>query len=361
MSLLHKIISKGNGNRYYRITNADGKSWLLPAHNMRVALNLYQPSGRNGKLLKALFPWLHHIPFVRKAIKAETICCTLCEELKELLQRVFECKEIEFAIFEGTPCVHQKITIQLSCGKKILGYCKASDNSEILALFERETAILSQLAESGVTDIPQPLYCGTMSNGVHIFIQSTAKTTKSQTTHTWGVLQERFLAALHEKTKQLLPFEDSDYYRTMTALQEHIDWLPANIDREVITTAIARVMAEYSGKMVEFSACHGDFTPWNMFVECGKLFVFDFEYAARTYPAGIDRCHFEIQTMRLEQGADNSEIVQLYKERENPLLTKYLLSIIAQYTMREKGVYDKETMHVFELWARLLEIQENRI
>ncbi len=359
--LLDKITTCNTCAKFYRITNADGKSWLLPARNMRVALNLYQPSGRNGKLLKALFPWLHHIPFVRKAIKAETICCTLCEELKELLQRVFKCKEIEFAIFEGTPCVHQKTTIQLSCGKKILGYCKASDNKEILALFERETAILSQLAERCVTDIPQPLYCGTMSNGVHIYIQSTAKTTKSQTTHTWGALQERFLAALHEKTKQLLPFEHSDYYRTLTTLQEHIDWLPANINKGVVTTAIARVMAEYSGKMVEFSACHGDFTPWNMFVERGKLFVFDFEYAALSYPAGIDRCHFEIQTMRLEQGADNSEIVQLYEKRENTLLTKYLLSIIAQYTMREKGVYNKETMHVFELWAQLLETQENRI
>lgn len=359
--LLDKITTCNTCAKFYRITNADGKSWLLPARNMRVALNLYQPSGRNGKLLKVLFPWLHHIPFVRKAIKAETICCTLCEELKELLQRVFECKEIEFAIFEGTPCVHQKATIQLSCGKKILGYCKASDNKEILALFERETAILSQLAERCVTDIPQPLYCGTMSNGVHIFVQSTAKTTKSQTTHTWGALQEEFLASLHEKTKQLILFENSDYYRTLTALQEHIDWLPTNIDKVVVTTAIARIMAEYRGKMVEFSACHGDFTPWNMFVERGKLFVFDFEYAALSYPAGIDRCHFEIQTMRLEQGADNSEIVQLYKERENTLLTKYLLSIIAQYTVREKGVYNKETMHVFELWVRLLETQENRI
>lgn len=357
MSLLHKIISKGSGNHYYRITNADGKSWLLPARNMRVALNLYQPSGRNGKLLKALFPWLHHIPFVRKAIKAETICCTLCEELKELLQRVFECKEIEFAIFEGTPCVHQKITIQLSCGKKILGYCKASDNRDILALFERETAILSQLAERCVTDIPQPLYCGTMSNGVHIFIQSTAKTTKSQTTHTWGVLQERFLAALHEKTKQLLPFEDSDYYRTMTALQEHIDWLPANIDRVVVTAAIARIMAEYSGKMVEFSACHGDFTPWNMFVERGKLFVFDFEYAALTYPAGIDKIHFHLQTAIFEKHLASNEILEQINRGEwgdKDTIRLYLLDIIARFTIREKGDVSGNVAHSFGIWCHLL-------
>lgn len=174
-SLLHKIISTGSGNRCYRITNADGKSWLLPARNMRVALNLYQPSGRNGKLLKALFPWLHRLPIVRKAIKAETISCTLQQELKELLLGIFNYADLEFAIFEGTPCVHQKITIQLSCGNKILGYCKASDNEEILQLFEKEAATLTQLAQKGVTNIPQALHCGTLSNGVHIFVQSTAK------------------------------------------------------------------------------------------------------------------------------------------------------------------------------------------
>ncbi len=354
--MLHKIITNGN-NRFYRFGNADGKRWVLPAQNMRVAFGLYQPSGIKGKMVKALLPLLHRISIVRRIIKAETLHCMLQRELRALLCRLFGVQEIEFAIFEGTPCAHQKITMQLSCGKRILGYCKASDNKEILALFERETAILSQLAERCVTDIPQPLYCGTMSNGVHIFIQSTAKTTKSQTTHTWGVLQERFLAALHEKTKQLLPFEDSDYYRTLTALQEYIDWLPTNIDREVITTAIARIMAEYSGKMVEFSACHGDFTPWNMFVECGKLFVFDFEYAALSYPAGIDKIHFHLQTAIFEKHLASDEILEQINRGEwgdKDTIRLYLLDIIARFTIREKGDVSGDVAHSFGIWCHLL-------
>lgn len=357
MSLLHKIISTGSGCRCYHITNADGKSWLLPAHNMRVALGLYQPSGRNGKLLKALFPWLHRLPFVRKAIKAETICCTLQQELKELLQRIFNCKDLEFAIFEGTPCVHQKITIQLSSGNKILGYCKASDNEEILQLFEKEVATLTLLAQKGVTNIPQALHCGTLRNGVHIFIQSTAKTTKSQVVHTWGPQQEQFLTKLHEKTRQALPFEESDYYRSITALQEHIDWLPATTDKEVVTTAIARVMAENCGKMVEFSACHADFTPWNMFVERSELFVFDFEYTALTYPPGIDRCHFELQTAIFEKRLSREDILEYINGRDvayKRLLRLYLLDVISRFTIRERGEADGDIANCLDIWCYLL-------
>ena len=353
MHLLHKIISTGSGKRYYRISNADGKSWLLPAKNMRVALSLYQPSGRNGKLLKALFPWLHRLPFVRKAIKAETISCTLQQELKELLLRIFNCTDLEFAIFEGTPCVHQKMTIQLSCGNKILGYCKASDNKDIQQLFEKETSTLTLLAQKGVTNIPQALHCGTLCNGVHIFVQSTAKTTKSQVVHTWGPLQEQFLATLHEKTKQTLPFEESDYCRAITALQEHIDWLPAPC-REVVTTATAKVMAEYRGKMVEFSACHADFTPWNMFVERGKLFVFDFEYAALTYPTEIDRCHFELQTAIYKEKLDTMQIVDKYIKNNKNKYKEYLLSILSLYAIREKGEYSPQMLYIIDRWTNIL-------
>ena len=353
MTLLHKIISTGSTVRCYRITNADGKSWLLPAKNMRVALNLYQPSGRNGKLLKALFPWLHKLPFVRKAIKAETISCTLQQELKELLLGIFNCADLEFAIFEGTPSVHQKMTIQLSCGSKILGYCKASDNEEILQLFEKEVATLTLLAQKGVTNIPQALHCGTLRNGVHIFVQSTAKTTKSQVVHTWGALQERFLATLHEKTKQTLPFEDSDYSRALTALQEHIDWLPAP-GRDVVTTAIEGVMAEYCGKMVEFSACHADFTPWNMFVERGRLFVFDFEYAALTYPTEIDRCHFELQTAIYKEKLDTMQIVDKYIKNNKNKYKEYLLSILSLYAIREKGEYSPQMLYIIDRWTNIL-------
>ena len=355
--LLNKIITNNNGEEFLRFGNADGKQWVVPVKNMRVALNLYQPSGVKGKLVKALLPIIYKLPPVRKAIKAESLNCTLNEELQGVLQKVFATNGLEFSIFEGTPCVHQKITIQVSRGKEILGYCKASDNKEILSLFEKESTLLRKLEQKGVTGIPRALFCGTLGNGVHIFVQSTTKTTRSKVVHQWSALQEEFLATLHEKTKQTILFEKSDYYKTLTALQEHLVWLPASIDRVVITTAIAGVQEKYHDHEVEFSAFHGDFTPWNMFVEKNELFVFDFEYAALTYPAGLDRYHFELQTANFERkltAEQQIDYLMACKWVEREKLVMYLLSIITQYTLREKGDIKGDVARSFDIWYKLL-------
>lgn len=354
--MLNKIITNNNEGAFLRFGNADGKHWVVPVKNMQVALNLYQPSGVKGKLVKTLLPFLYWLSPVRKAIKAESLNCSLQDELKKILEEIFG-ENIEFSIFEGTPCVHQKTTIQLSRGKEILGYCKASDNEEILSLFEKESALLRTLEEKGVTGIPRALFCGTLSNGLHIFVQSTTKTTHSKVVHQWGALQEGLLATLHGKTKQTILFEKSDYYKTLTALQEHLDWLPATADRVVIETTIAGVLAKYRGKEVEYSACHGDFTPWNMFVEGKELFVFDFEYATLTYPAGLDRYHFELQTANFEKRMTAEEQIDYLKacnwvEREK--LVMYLLDIISRFTVREKGEVKGDVAHSFTIWNKIL-------
>ena len=354
--LLDKILTHNSSEEFIRFGNADGKHWVVPVKNMQVALNLYQPSGVKGKLVKTLLPFLYWLSPVRKAIKAESLNSTLQDELKKLLEKIFG-ENIEFSIFEGTPCVHQKTTIQLSRGKEILGYCKASDNEEILSLFEKESALLRTLEEKGVTGIPRALFCGTLSNGLHIFVQSTTKTTHSKVVHQWGALQEGLLATLHGKTKQTILFEKSDYCRTLTALQEHLDWLPATADRVVIATTIAGVLAKHRGKEVEFSAYHGDFTPWNMFMEGKELFVFDFEYAALTYPSGLDRYHFELQTANFEKRMTAKEQIDYLKacnwvEREK--LVMYLLDIISRFTVREKGEVKGDVAHSFTIWNKIL-------
>lgn len=359
-AIINNILDFTGGNRFYRFGNADGKFWIVPARGMRTALNLYQPSGRKGKMVKRLLPCLHRLPPVRKAIKAETLHCRLNSELHNLLCKVFDVQEIEFAIFEGTPSVHQKITIQASTGKKILGYCKLSENNEIKVLFEKESDILTRLAECGVKNIPQALHCGTLKSGMHIFVQSTEKRASSKVIHEWGALQEEFLAQLHEKTKAVLLFEESNYYTTLSTLEQHLEWLPQEIDHQAVGNAINAIKEKYCGKKVVFCACHCDFTPWNMFANGNELFVFDFEYAAMSYPAGLDRYHFFTQTAVFEKHWGMDEI-SAYMESDagrwidKELYAMYLLDIISRFTMREGGKVSGEAAKPFALWGKLLE------
>ena len=359
-NIINNILDFTGGDKFYRFGNADGKYWIVPAKGMRTALNLYQPSSTKGKMVKALLPCLHQFAPVRKAIKAETLNCRLGNELHSLLCKVFGVQEIEFSIFEGTPSVHQKITMQLSQGSKILGYCKLSESNEIKTLFEKECNILERLCQCGVTGIPAPLYCGTLSSGTHIFVQSTGKSASSKVIHEWGTMHDEFTRMLQEKTKVLLPFEKSDYYNTITILEQHIDWLPQNIDHDTVAKAIENIKEKYNGKPAELCAYHGDFTPWNMFANGNELFVFDFEYASMSYPAGLDRYHFFTQTAVFEKhwGADE---IATYMESDagkwidKELYAMYLLDVISRFTMRENGKVTGEATKPFVLWGKLLE------
>lgn len=359
-TLMTSVINTLSGDSFYRFANADGKVWLMPVRNMPVAMHLYQPSGIKGKLLKWLFPYLHNIKFVRNIVNAEKTNCELNKYLKDLFCCIFSTSNLEFAVFGGTPCVHQKITIQLFNGKHILGYCKVADNEDIAVLFQGEAEILQRLEKQGVKGIPHCLYCGETKKGISVFVQSTVKTQRSQVLHKWNILHDEFMKELQKRTQQSVSFEESDYYHTLCELQNHLNWLPSAINRESIKRVIDRIINSYHGKQVEFSAYHADFTPWNMFVEKGRLFVFDWEYAQLTYPPQLDKYHFFTQTAIFERRWKVQELIGYIESGKGSWIDKekyslYLIEIMARFTIREKGNVTGDIANSFTLWMNLLE------
>lgn len=360
MSLLNEILSKGEESTpFYRIENNDGKVWLMPVKRLRTAMHLYQPSGRNGKLLKRWFPMLHWLPVLKRKLHIETIRCDLRTELYGKLCQLLGTDRLEFAVFCGTPCVHQKLTIQLSLEQRILGYCKVSDSKEVAELFNRENALLRLLKKAGVNNVPRILFAGEWRNGVYMLVQTTRKTDRSQVIHEWGHLHDGFLRDMAVKTKQRLIFEETDYYKTLNELSMHLDWLPSDEGRALVRGVLEKVFNENKHKMVEYSAYHADFTPWNMFVEQDRLFVFDWEYAQMTYPPMLDRYHFFTQTAIFEKHWQADEIMAYAQSFDGDWIDKaeyqlYLLDIIARFTIRERGNIGGDIAHSMDIWIELL-------
>jgi tRNA A-37 threonylcarbamoyl transferase component Bud32 len=128
----------------------------------------------------------------------------------------------------------------------------------------------------------------------------------------------------------------------------------------VVQATLDEVLGSYAGQKVTFCACHGDFTPWNMFVERGELFVFDWEYASRSYPPGIDYYHFVTQSAIFEQHADAAQIwlqmqQHLAEHADNRLkYMGYLLDILGRFTLREQGHAQRDELRCMQIWIELL-------
>ncbi len=358
MTTLDNILDFTGGDKFYRFGNADGKYWIVPARGVRTALNLYQPSGIKGKILKALLPCLHWFAPARKAIKAETVKCRLNSELKELLCKTFGVQNIEFSIFEGTPSASQKITIQISQNDKIIGYCKISDEKNIFELFEKEYNNLKWLNQKGVKEIPQALYCGKVNN-LFVFIQSTQKSNNSRVPHKLTMQHVEFINNLHQSTSIEIPFEESELCKEITYLKSIIHNIQ-ECDRSAFEKSIEHIEKHYKKSAKNtFSFFHGDFTPWNMYLEGGELQVFDFEFAGRTFPPRIDLLHFVMQVWILEKKLNADCIysrLELFKKQydfSNTSIICYLIHILSFYFKLYKGHFDTKD-NGYIIWTTLL-------
>ncbi len=344
--------------RCYRITNSDGKVWVMPTRSLRVAMALYQPSGWKGRLLKSAFPWLHWSGVVRKFAHAAVVDEELPASLKAICEQCFPGYDLQYSLFLGTPSVHQKTTIQVYARQTILGYCKVSTKEDVARLFDTEEVVLQQLEQLGIKGVPRCLFNGCTDDGNHVFVQTTTKTLGSKVVHEWNDKMEMFLKELYQATSVKTLFEETDYYSTLQAVRHHAEWLCDAVDKDLYIKVVDDILQRYEGQEVEYGVCHGDFTPWNMFEEGGRLFVFDWEYARLTYPKGLDRYHFMTQTAIFERGMSAEGIIAEMKDaswmdREVYLL--YLVDIIARFSLREKGHFNEGMRGCMVIWNALVE------
>lgn len=334
--------------------NADGKRWVMPRRRMRMAMNLYQPSSRKGRLVKTLFPVRLLQRLISKKIGSQQCRLRLNDEMLALFKSIWGEGNMDFALFGGTPGKHCKTILQLSRGNDILGYCKVTKNPEVAALFDGETYTLQSLHKKGIDCVPRALYRGRTSDGLELFVQSTVKTRKSRVCHTWSALHDSFLDTLARLTRVRSVFEETDYFRTLRQLIDNIDLYPIPEQRTFVREEAERILAHYAGKEVSCTAYHGDFTPWNTFAEGDMLYVFDWEYGKMTYPEGLDKCHFVIQTAIFEKHLPAEQINELISELPKDTVRMYLLDVISRFTTREEGHPSPEVSHSMRIWTELL-------
>lgn len=341
---------------YYRLCNADAKIWFIPRKGTSAGLELYQPSGWKGKIVKRLLPLFSRMPFILKLLHIDVVNIDIPLEVRKEIEQVFGIKDFLFSVFMGTPCVHQKVTIQVFTKEgDILGYCKLTDNYEVWNNFQKEYRLLNELRNKGLNGIPEGLSCKEYKTGEYLFLQSTIKTPHSKYPHEWGDIHDQFMKELQDKTCQQMAFEQTDFYRQIILLEERLDWLEKL--RPNIGNAIKYINTLFQGKEISVSAYHADFTPWNMFMENGQLFVFDWEYALMTCPSGLDRYHFFVQTEIFEKHHGVEEIWKefLQTSMDKQSFLQYLLLNMSIYIERENPESIKRQYINFELWTNLID------
>lgn len=319
---------------FVSFTNRDGKQWLIPLRNMAIGLEIYEPSGIKGKILKKCLPVVTRFG-VNKGFRQFDFCNVELEgELKTLLDSIYQ--HYEFSIFCGTPSTDQKLTIQIFSSREILGYCKIGTSERVHELFKHERDILEILHDCNINHVPRCKGVFDLDKATRVFIQTTEKKPSAKIEHNFGPKQKAFLDMLFERTRKDIAFEKTDYYSSILFLKQNIKLLKQEYQK-VVTQAVDALLSKYKGQHVLWGMCHRDFTPWNTCMVDDQLFVFDFEYALRYAPPEIDRWHFFVQTLYYEKKLDPNEIAHEFLKKHSDKKNDfelYLLDNISMYLMR---------------------------
>lgn len=355
---------------YIRISNKDGKVWLMPKRHMKTGLELYQPSSRKGMMLKRWLPRVYWLKPMIKMFGIDEIQYTLSPDVQYVIENAFHENAIEYSVFEGTPCVHQKTTIQVFKRQNIIGYCKVTHNKELYDIFKHEQKLLDWMKSKGVGQIPKCLFCRETVDGNFVFLQTTTKTLNSLVKHELGIKQIDFLTMLKMKTSANMLYHDTDQYHTICALLEHIDLLDIT-QQSTISEAINMIDRYYGGEQHLFSAYHADFTPWNMFEDAGILFVFDFEYGRYSYMPYLDLFHFLTQTAIFERNMSARQIFDEIMQREDFLKSYfehpkyayliYLVDVASRFVVRDKTSRTDDVDKLICIWFILMKMVMDKI
>lgn len=354
-----------DGEIYLLLSGSDNKVWLFPKDCIRQGLQMYHPGSVKGKIVKRLLPYIKEWKSILPFCRVEEMRVHVKDDVLSVFQNVLgehECLKCSFYVGDSRFVANRKIIVQIADGNEVIAYAKFTNEKTVGQTFEKEYKDLEWLASKGVSGIPEILWSGNIKGQVG-FIQSAVKKHQDAPVNALTKQHWAFLESLYRATEKNMDFQSSSFSRELEEFEQLLK-KSAWKSKDILLGVMDCIREYYANETMKVSFYHGDFTPWNMTWQQEGIWVFDFEYAIREYPAWLDAFHFITQVGILSEGLSGDEIYQRYAEHEAEFCSHmempkfhylcYLIHIVAFYYKRWNGKLTEEE-HSCKVWLQLIE------
>lgn len=270
------------------INNPDGSlRWAWPVQLQKpLFLKFYSITSYKSRLLALMIRmvfWLHLQRFIFKKIHIY-----LSQANGSIL---IDYTKNNWALFTGTSGPNRKAVIYKET-EKANSFLKVGLNGKSKLLINKEIEILSKLHSIKTKSFVYPKLYQSGDNYVEISDISL------------GGKRNTSLSSIHINALKEL----NEPYSQVNVINNLPVWKEIRIDLEnLLSIEDLRIPKGLTKKIsllidsiddstvIETTCCHGDFTPWNMFVKNEILHVYDWELFKEEMPLGFDAFHFIIQ------------------------------------------------------------------
>ena len=211
--------------------------------------------------------------------------------LVEHLRSVLGVPALDVAVAVGPPAPNRKPALQLlTPSGDAVGFAKVGWNGFTRDLVANEASTMASLPLDGLRTVstPRVLHHGSW-RGLELFVTS-ALPLGARRFHGSAppIRAAAELAAAHGTS--VGGFATSSYWTELRAERASGDRVA-----EDLGPALDGIERRFGTMELTYGAWHGDWAPWNLAVEGGRLWVIDWEHARRGVPVGLDAVHFRFQ------------------------------------------------------------------
>jgi thiamine kinase-like enzyme len=294
------------GRDRYLIVGArsNARWWLLPAADnraMAMGLNMFQPVSVSAHFAKFIGKTSARLGITWPIFRRD-IFFTGSPNLESL----FDGAVLSFAFFTGTAGPHRKTTVQImNIFGDVLGYAKISKASAVRPFLRNESNALCRVSKMDLhtADVPKVLFLREEDQAT-MLVTDGVKNSRASSPSKLTSKHIEFLHELRSKTSEFGANSLIEKISKEVAFVETLDGGWSDRIKRALQTLTPRSNA------IELCLAHGDFTPWNCYVQDERLYVFDWEYSDPALPTGYDVAHFILSSSsRTDQLAASSKVL----------------------------------------------------
>lgn len=305
--------------KFYYVNNPDGTlRWMIPSEAGAASfLSLY-----NSESLKA---WLY-----KNFVKATfSLGCKkffmsgsflMKPDLVSHVKHIYGIEEEEqFTLFTGTRGENRKLIIEINNGEQTTHFIKICFSESAKRNLQNEIDMLTTLNKYDFTSLSMPhVTPGKVSGTARLSNVKPGITIPASRITEIHLKALAELYAVHHEQKIIL---ETAAWQT---IENNLQWMYSehpfiNDMDEFKTRRIIHLLGKLSASLpveaeVPVSVSHGDFTPWNMYMDSNRLYVYDWELAKNGIPMLFDLFHFVFQSQVLLHHNDFTEIKENIKQ-----------------------------------------------
>jgi hypothetical protein len=291
------------GKKFIYINNPDGTMrWIIPSTSKKAQhLALYNSDSWKARIYKTASAFL----FAGGKgcwLKSGTFCVD--EHLAEAAEKRYGVLPGEqYALFTGTRGNTRKVV--LAVGKSnITHFIKIAISEKSKQLINNEADMLKELTKYDFTTLSMPRVTDTRINGsARLTNIKPGITIPAQRINDLHIRTLTELYAVHHEQKKVASCA------AWSAISNNMDWIQREHELnngldELKTRRIIHLLRKLYNALpaetdIPVSVSHGDFTPWNMYCDAHRLYVYDWELSSNGIPMLFDMFHFIMQSQVL--------------------------------------------------------------